>query len=188
MNLLIIGVLLWSVVHFIPAIAPAFRQRLIDKLGAAPYRGVFLLALVGALVLIVVGWRSTPEEYLYVLPAWSRSVGLVLMFIAFVLFGAVHYKTAVKRFVRHPMLMGVVIWSVSHLLTNGTSRALILFGTLGVWALIEMPLINAREGARSLPEAPGFSAEVKGLFISAIIFVVVIYLHPYFAGVSPLAG
>ena len=79
------------------------------------------------------------------------------MFISFVLFGARTTKTAIKRLVRHPMLMGVFVWSLSHLLTNGTTRALILFGGLGVWALIEMPLINAREGARELPESPGFA-------------------------------
>ena len=186
MKLLIIGVLLWSFAHLTKAIVPAIRQRLIDKLGSGPYRGVFTLVILASLALIVIGWRSTPEEYLYVLPAWSRSIGFVLMFVAFALMGATHYATMIKRIIRHPMLMGIFVWSVSHLLTNGTTRALILFGVLGIWALIEMPLINAREGARTLPEAPGFSGELKGLFITAIIFAVVMFLHPYFTGVPLL--
>lgn len=186
MSLLIVGVMLWSLVHLVPAIAPSFRQGLIDKLGAGPYRGLFAAMIVSALVLIVVGWRSTPEEYLYVLRPWSGQLGFLLMILSFILLGAANYKTIIKRFIRHPMLMGVLVWSVSHLLMNGTSRAVILFGTLGAWALIEMPLINAREGARTLPEAPGFSGELKGLFITAIVFSIAIFLHPYFAGVLPL--
>ena len=186
MNLLIIGVVLWSVAHLVPSIAPSFRLGLIEKLGAGPYRGVFALVIVSALVLIVVGWRSSPQEYLYLLPAWSRHVGFVLMILSFILLGAANYKTIIKRYIRHPMLTGVFVWSMSHLLTNGTSRALILFGTLGIWALVEIFLISAREGARTLPEGPGLGAEVKGLVITAVVFTAAIFLHPYFAGVSPL--
>jgi len=142
--------------------------------------------IVASLVMIVIGWRSTPEEYLYVLPAWSGQLGFVLMFVSVFLLGAAHSKSIVKRFIRHPMLMGVFVWSVSHLLTNGTTRALILFGALGIWALIEMPLLNARDRDWVRPEPTPLSAEMKGLFISAIVMAVLIWLHPYFAGVAPL--
>ena len=186
MSILIIGVILWCGVHLVPSIAAAIRQSTIDRIGNGPYRGLFSLAILAAMVLIVIGWRSTPEQYLYVLPPWSRWAGFALMIISFVLLGASHYATAIKRFIRHPMLLGVFVWSVSHLLTNGTTRAWILFGGLGLWALIEMPLINRRKGVGELPDAPGALAEVRGLVISAIIFTVVLFLHPYFAGVSPL--
>mgnify|MGYP001825372794 CR=1 FL=1 len=186
MNLLIAGVLLWTIGHLFPSFAPGARQSLIDKLGAGPYRGAFALVIVASLVLIVFGWRSTPEEYIYVLPAWSRQLGFVLMFVSVFLLGAAHGKSIVKRYVRHPMLMGVFVWSVSHLLMNGTTRALILFGVLGVWALIEMPLINARDRDWARPDPTPLSAEMKGVFISALVFAFLIWLHPYFAGVSPL--
>jgi len=186
MTLLIAGVALWMAVHFMPAIVPSFRQGLVHKLGGGPYRGLFALLVLGALALIVIGWRMTPERYLYALPTWSRSLGIVLMMISFVLIGAAQYQTIIKRFVRHPMLMGVFVWSISHLLTNGTSRALILFGGLGLWALIEMPLLNSRETDDRQHNSPGLARELRGLLISAVIFAIAIYLHPYFAGVSPL--
>jgi uncharacterized membrane protein len=185
MAILGIGVLLWAFVHLIPTIEQPLKARLVERLGAKGYRGVFALAILGSLVLIVTGWRSTPEEYLYVLPQWSRTAGFVLMILSFVLIGASHYKTAIKRVISHPMLTGVVVWSVAHLLMNGTTRALILFGGLGLWALIEIPLITRRDGAPEKPDAPGFSGELKGLIISAIIFMVVLFLHPYFSGVTP---
>jgi uncharacterized membrane protein len=186
MNLLIAGVLLWVIVHLSPSLAPGVRQRLIDKLGEKPYRGVFALMIVASLFMIVFGWRSTPEQYLYVLPVWSAQIGFILMFVSVFLLGAAHSKSVVKRYVRHPMLMGVVVWSVSHLLTNGTTRALILFGALGIWALVEMPLLNARDRDWVRPDPTPLSGEMKGLFISAIVMAVLIWLHPYFSGVSPL--
>ena len=183
---LVLGVVIWVGVHLVPALAQPFRQRLIAKMGNGPYRGLFSVVVLLSLALIVIGWRSTPESYLYVLPSWSRPLGFLLMVVAFILFGATHYNTAIKRFIRHPQLMSIVVWSASHLVTNGTTRALVLFGGLGVWALIEMPVINAREGSVELPEGPGLAAELKGVLISTIVFGVMLFLHPYFAGVSPL--
>ena len=185
MAILSIGVLLWAFAHLVPTIEQPLKARLVGRLGEKGYRGVFSLVIVASLVLIVVGWRSTPEVYLYVLPIWSRTVGFGLMILSFILFGAANYPTIIRRFVGHPMLTGLILWSIAHLLMNGTTRALILFGGLGLWAFIEILLINRRDGRPTVPEAPGFRGELKGLIISAIIFMVVLYLHPWFAGVTP---
>lgn len=186
MILLILGVILWSCVHFIPTLARPFRQSLINSLGDGPYRAGFSVVVLLSIVLMVLGWRSIPEVTLYQLPMWSAPLGFLLMLIAFILFGSSHHKTAIKRLIRNPMLTAMIVWSVSHLLTNGSTRALVLFGGLGLWALIEIPLINAREGAYTRPESSGWKSELKGIAISVVIFVVVILLHPYFAGVSPV--
>ena len=61
MAALSIGVLLWVVVHLIPSIEQPLRQRLISRLGEKGYKGAFALTVLIALVLIVLGWRSTPE-------------------------------------------------------------------------------------------------------------------------------
>ena len=83
------------------------------------------------------------------------------------------------------MLTGVFVWAAAHLLVNGTVRAIVLFGTLAVWALLEIILINRREGDYVKPDVPGFSRELRGLLISLVVILVVLFLHPYFAGVSP---
>ena len=108
------------------------------------------------------------------------------MLVSVMLFGAANYPTRIKRIVRHPQLTGLGLWSIGHLLSNGDSRSLVLFGGLGFWALVEMLLINRREGAWVKPDAPTLSAEARGFVISVIIFFVFVYLHPYFAGVSPI--
>lgn len=186
MYVLLAGVLLWSFIHLLPALAPSFRQSRIDRFGRKAWRGMFSLATLVALALIVIGWRNTPENYLYVLAPWSRTAGVVLMLLSFLLIGAAQYKTALKRVIRHPMLLGIALWAFSHLLTNGTTRALMLFGGLGLWAAIEITLINRRDETYVKPEAPGFSDELRGVFISALIFMLALVLHPYYAGVQPL--
>jgi uncharacterized membrane protein len=182
---LIIGVLLFAGIHFVPVVARPFRQGLIDKLGNNAYRGLFALAIVAALVLIVLGWRSAPEVYLYVLPNPVKTIGFILICLSLIVIGAAHHPSSIKRYIRHPMLTGVFLWAFSHSLTNGTTRSLVLFGGLGLWALLEIILINRRDGAYEKPEKPEFSEEMKGVFFSAGILIVLLLLHPYFTGVTP---
>jgi len=112
---------------------------------------------------------------------------LLLAILAFLLFGATKHQTRIKRYIRHPQLTGLVLWGISHLITNGDTRSVVLFAGLGLWALIEMPLINKREGAWIKPEAPTMMTELKGHAISLVILLVAFFLHPYFAGVSIIA-
>lgn len=183
---LYLGVFLFVMVHFVPGVAPDLRRSLIERLGENPYKGIFSLALVSSIVLIVIGWRSAIPELVYLPPTWGIPVSSVLMLISVMLFGAANQPTRIKRYIRHPQLTGVAVWSGAHLLSNGDSRSLVLFGSLGLWALLEMPLINRREGRWQRPFGPALSVEIRGIVISAVVFFALVYLHPYFAGVSPI--
>jgi len=99
------------------------------------------------------------------------------------LFGAARRKSAVKQFIRHPQLTGLLLWSVAHLLANGEQRSLVLFGGLGIWALLEMVLISRRDGEWVKEEAPPMSRDLISAVIAVVVTVVLIYLHPYFTGV-----
>ena len=183
---LCIGVLLFMLVHFVPSLAVGLRSSLVSNVGEHPYRGLFSLLLVISIGLMVFGWRSTVPEFVYLPPAWGRPLTIALMLVSVMLFGAANYPTRIKRIVRHPQLTGLGLWSIGHLLSNGDSRSLVLFGGLGFWALVEMLLINRREGEWAKPDAPALSNEATGLVISVIVFLALVFLHPYYAGVSPI--
>ena len=183
---LVSGVVLWAAIHFVPSVLPGVRSNLVSALGEKPYRGVFALVVLIALVMIVGGWRASTPTALYAPPSWGPDFAFLLMFVAIVLFGAAHAKTNIKRFIRHPQLTGVLFWSIAHIVSNGDSRSLILFAGLGLWSGIEMSLINRREGAWVKPERASFRSEAIGATVGVVVFLVLIALHPYFAGVSPL--
>lgn len=182
MTWLISGLALWALIHLFAAVAPAARAGLTGAMGEKGSKGVIALGILAGLVLIVVGWRSILPYTVYIPPTWGDEAALVLMFAAVFLFGAAHGKSNIKRFVRHPQLTGVIVWSIAHLLANGDNRSLVLFGTLGAWALIEIPLINRRESAWVKPDPSSFRTEVIGVVITVVVFVVLIALHPYYAG------
>mgnify|MGYP001217587495 CR=1 FL=1 len=180
------GILLWAFVHLIPGPGQTIRQKIIAAIGEKPYKGVFSLALLVSLALMIFGWRSTVPEPVYLPPAWGAPVAILLMPIAIFLFAASHARTRIKRLIRHPQLSGIVAWSVAHLLANGDNRSLLLFGGLAIWALVEMVVINSREGPWTKPLVPPVANEIRLAVIAVAVFAVLVYLHPKFAGVAAL--
>jgi uncharacterized membrane protein len=177
MNLLITGLVIWVMVHFIPSLMPGLKQSIATKFGDNIYKLLFTASMLVALGLIIFGWLESIPEHVYTLPFATKPLTIGLMFVSIILFGAAQYPTRIKNLIRHPQLMAVTIWSIAHLISNGDSRSIVLFGTLGIWALLEMVLINRREGAWKKIEAPPMFREVRGLLISVVIFVVIFYIH-----------
>jgi uncharacterized membrane protein len=136
MILLILGVLVWSGVHLFPSLGVQMRAGWIERIGEDPYKGVFALSLVGAIVLMVIGWRSTSPVEFYGPPVWGWGIANLVMFVSLVLFMGSKVPTNLKRFVRHPQLTGVALWALSHLLATGDLRSLVLFGGIGLWAVM----------------------------------------------------
>ena len=181
-----IGVLLWSALHLYPSLLPEARGRLIERLGNGRYRGLFALSIVIALVLIVFGWRNTVVEPIYAPPLYGNHLITGMMLLSFILFAAANAPGNIKRILRHPMLAGMALWAGAHLLANGDNRAVVLFGGLGVWAIIAILAINRRDGAWKKPDAVALSRDLMTVVAAAVIFAIVLYFHAAVIGVSPL--
>jgi uncharacterized membrane protein len=184
---LILGVLLWSLVHLFPSVMADKRNELMNKHGNK-YQGGFALLILFSLILIVVGWRGSVPEALYTPPAIGRHVNMLFMLIAVILFGASHGNSRIKQYVRHPMLVGVHLWALGHLLANGEIRSVVLFGGMLIWSLVSIILINKRDGEWQKPAAStGMAGEIKLIGISVVVYIVLVFLHPYFAGMPVIA-
>jgi len=188
MPTLMSGVLLFAGVHLFPSVAAPTRARLIARIGQSAYNGGFALSVSIAIGLIVLGWRHSDVVAVYAPPAWGRLAVNLAMPIALLFFLASRVPTNLERLVRHPQLTGVACWSLAHLLANGDSRALVLFGGLAVWSIGEMVLIDRREGAWSRPAPVPWVADLKPLVAAAVAFFVLRWAHPWFTGASALPG
>jgi uncharacterized membrane protein len=188
MIILCLGLTLWVSVHLVPTVGLSLRTQLVSKMGLGPYKGLFALFIVTSLVLIVLGWRSTPPEPVYLPPAWGRDATMALMVIALLLFFAARLPNNLKRALRHPQLTGVALWALAHLLSNGEMRSLVLFTGLGVWALLEMVLINRRVGEWVRPAPVPAARNLVWVGASLVIYGLLFYLHKYITGISLLSG
>lgn len=186
MSLLLAGLILWFVVHSFPAVAPSKRAALVAKLGEQPYRGLFSLGIVAALIMIVFGWKNAVPGTVYVPPLGPGIVPSILVFAGLVLFFASQVNGNIKRITRHPQMLGTIAWATAHLLTNGDSRSLALFGGMAFWALFEIVMINRREGPRGAFGAASGKFDLLAVVIGGIVFAVVGHFHLRLFGVLPI--
>jgi uncharacterized membrane protein len=185
MSLLIAGLLLFTILHLLPAASPATRARLVDSLGEDPYRGLFSIVIIASLVLIVFGWKAATPTSVYAPPVGGGPGISAIIFAAFVLFVTSKARSNYRRFVRHPQMIAVILWSVAHLLVNGDSRSVLLFGGLGIWAVFEIVLCNKRDGEWRKPDVVPFSADMIVAVIAAAAFGAMFFLHKALFGVLP---
>jgi uncharacterized membrane protein len=106
------------------------------------------------------------------------------MILAFYLYAASGKGTRVTRAIRHPQLTGFTVWAAAHLLVNGDTPSFILFGGLGLWAIVEMVVINRAEGPRGAYHAPPIKSEVLAVVATVVVVAVVMAIH-YALGVQP---
>lgn len=188
MFILTAGIVIWSAVHFLPSVAPSLRERLIDAVGPRVYRGVFAADAAIGLGLMVWGYRAADWIHVYDPPAWGIHVNNLLMLIAVYLMGVGGAKGWLATKIRHPMLTGVMVWAVAHLLANGDEASILLFGAMGLWALGMIAMINRRTGAWSPPEPTTKAGEIRLIVVTVAIFAVIIIMHGPILGVRPIPG
>lgn len=184
MALLVVGVLMFTLVHLFPAIMKPRRDRLAERLGASRYQGLFALVIVASVVVIVFGWKSSVPSLVYAPVIAPGLLASGLMLVASVLFIATVLPTNLKRLVRHPQMTGTLIWSVTHLLANGDSRSIVLFGGLGLWSILEILFCNRRDGAWQKPAPVPLGKDVMYVVAGVILFAAFAYLHRGLFGVS----
>ena len=194
MTLLVLGLLLFLGTHAV-SIARGPRARLVARLGEGPFKLVYsLLSLVG-LAVIAIGYGAYRRDAwmpLWDPPLWTRHLALTLVAVAFVCVAAAYLPGHIKARLKHPMLVGVKVWALAHLLANGDLGSLLLFGAFLAWAVIDRIAIKRRdEAAAHLPEAPpaGWRNDLAAVAVGlAAWFVFARYLHPWLIGVPVWPG
>ena len=138
MALMIVGLVMFLGAHLVPT-GPALRASLLARAGERRYKGVFTLVSLAGLVLVVVGYRMADRGEQLFAP-WPLAIAIApyAVPVAFVLFAAANLRTHLRRAVRHPMLLGLLVWSLVHLLANGDARGTVLFGAFAAYAVVDL--------------------------------------------------
>ena len=192
MLLLIFGLVIFLGAHSIHIVAADWRQRQIQRFGAGAWKGLFALASLVGLILMIGGFSSAQETLvlLYAPPDWLRHLNSVLTLIAFVLVTAAYVpRNHFKERIGHPMLAGVTIWAFGHLLAIGMLRDVVLFGAFLVWAIVDF-VVSRRRDRRAGTVYPRGSrqGDVTTIVVGVILWIAfALWLHKWLIGVNPLA-
>jgi uncharacterized membrane protein len=193
MTWLILGLVLFLGIHSVRVFGEDTRTRLRDRLGANGYKGLYALASAAGLVLIVIGYGAAREQpqLLWLPPIWTRHLAALLTLPAFVLLVAAYVPgNAIKARLHHPMVLGVKVWALAHLISNGMLADLLLFGGFLLWAVLSFRAARARDRAAGTVYAPGrlvptLVAVVVGLVAWAVF---AFWAHGALIGVRPFGG
>jgi uncharacterized membrane protein len=182
MTLLILGLILWYVSHLLKRFAPAMRAAMGEQRGKG---FVAILALI-AVVLMVIGYRGAEVVPVYAPLAGMGHLNNLMMLVSVFLFGAANNKGLVRMRLRHPMLTGTIVWAVAHLLVNGDVASLVLFGGLGVWAVVSMLAINAQT-VWNPPAVGTLRSDLIVAVASVVLFGIIAWIH-ILLGHNPFLG
>ncbi|MFK7888791.1 MAG: NnrU family protein [Gammaproteobacteria bacterium] len=133
MTILLLGLAMFYVAHLVPA--TPLRGVLAGALGENKVKLVITVLSFAGLIVAVLGYQQVPVEYVFPPKPWARAAALHGMPIAFILLASAHMPTHIRQWLRHPMMLGVLIWSVLHYFANGERAAVWFFGSFAVYAV-----------------------------------------------------
>ena len=188
MAYLVLGLVLFLGAHSVSIVAPAWRDRTAARLGNA-WRGLYSLVSIVSFVLIIWGYDVARQDpiAIYLPPAWTRYVTAVLMLPVFPLLLAAYLPGRIKASLQHPMLIGVMLWSLAHLIATGTLASVVLFGGFLAWALADRISFRWRT-QRPIQAAPPARLNDAIAVVAGLVLYVVFahWLHVRWIGVQPL--
>lgn len=184
MWIMIVGLVLFLGIHLVPVV-PALRNRLLLRLGDKRYKGMFSIIAAIGLVLIIAGYWMRPERVQLFMPSDSaRAVAPWLVGAAFVLFAAANMPTHIRRIVRHPMLIGLMLWSGVHLCANGDLAGTILFGSFLAYSIVDLVSVVARGAVKGF--MPQWKFDAMALGGGVALALLTMYVHPALFGTAPV--
>ncbi|MCZ7653699.1 MAG: NnrU family protein [Rhodocyclaceae bacterium] len=190
MTLLILGLILFLGMHSIRIVADDWRTARVAQFGEKGWKGLYSLASALGLALVVWGYGLARAEpvVLWAPPGWTKHVAALLTLPAFILIAAAYVPgNRIKAAVGHPMVAGVKVWAIAHLLSNGNLADVLLFGAFLAWAVLDFRSARQRDRAAGVRYAAGRGAR-DGIAIAAGIGAWALFagfLHLWLIGVRP---
>ena len=191
MTYLILGLLVFLGVHSVRIVAEDWRTRMRVQLGDKVWKALYSVGSLLGLGLIVWGFGLAREQpvALWIPPNGLRHLTTVLNLVAFVLLAATNVPgNSIKSRVHHPMVLGVKVWALAHLLSNGNLAHVVLFGSFLIWAVLDFRAARQRDRVTGVVY-PGGTAGATGIAVASGVgmwIVFTLWLHGLLIGVRPL--
>src|SRR3954470_926331 len=195
LTIMILGLAIFLGVHLF-TIMRGQRAALVKRIGYNAYMGLYsLIALIG-LALIVYGFaRYRQGEWIDIWfpPAWTKHLAALLVLFAFIMFVASYSRGRIYMTLKHPMLAGVKLWALAHLMANGDLGSIILFGSILAWAVLARISAKRRDEVRdhagSVAAPAGARNDILAVAIGTAIYLAFLFrLHLWLIGVPVLPG
>lgn len=226
MLMLILACICFVGSHFLIS-SSGLRPMLVAKLGEKAYAGLFSALAIGLVIWMVFAYNAAPFE-----PLWDGgfashlTMAIMPLAIFFVVAGnSTRNPTSVMQpapepgrsakgilaITRHPVMWGIALWALLHLLANGDLASVVFFGSFALLGLVGTLALDAKKRrvwgearwaefagqSSNLPFAALFAGRAKASFaeigwwrlaLSALIFALFLWLHGPIIGMPLIAS
>ncbi len=190
MTLLLLGLVLFLGMHSVRIFADPWRSAMLARLGEMGWKGVAAVVSLVGFVLIIWGFGLARQQpvLLWAPPVAMRHLASLLTLVAFVLLAAAYVpRNGIKARLHHPMVLGVKVWALAHLLANGSLAHVVLFGSFLVWAVLNFRAARGRDRAAGTVYPPGSAgATVATVVVGVLAWAgFAFWAHAAWIGVRP---
>ena len=188
---LLAGMAIFFGVHSVSIVAPAWRDRMVARLGEPAWKGVYAIASVVGFILMIRGYSHAKLDptVVYEPAYWLRHLAAIVMVPVFPLLLSTYFPGRIKAAAQHPMLAATKLWAAAHLLANGMLPDVLLFGGFLAWAIVDRISLKHRpvRPIKALPERR-FNDLVAVVAGFALYVWFIAWAHYRLFGVSPVTG
>ncbi|HGG63535.1 MAG TPA: NnrU family protein [Rhodobacteraceae bacterium] len=200
--------------HSIPT-RPAVKSRIVAMIGPVGFTLAYSALSTAILTWIIIAAGRAPYVELWGWEPWQNHVPLTAMYFATLIFTMTLCQPNPLSFggcnnerfdpddpgligwIRHPLLVTLLIWSLAHMVPNGDLAHVIVFGLFAAFSILGMRIIDKRarrilgvdEWQRLSNTKRSFKITRRGLIRLALgtaIYLALLYLHEPVIGISPL--
>lgn len=182
MELMFAGFVVFFGIHAVPMIPP-LKQAMVLRMGEMPYKGVFSLISLAGLALIVLGKSQAPFEILWFPDIWWVDASKMLMMLAFILVASAYIPSDFGKAVKHPMLAGVGVWAIAHLMANGDLASSYLFCAFLAYAILAAASGTVR-GQVNSPKKTSMGTNLLAVAVGGLAYALVGFFHEPLFGVK----
>lgn len=190
MSLMILGLVLFLGTHSVRIFADDWRTQTRARLGEGAWKGAYSVLSVLGFVLLCWGFGIARQQpvVLWIPPIWTRHLAAPLTLVAFILLFSSRFPgSSIQARLKHPMVLGVKVWALAHLLANGTLAHLVLFGSFLVWAVLSYRAARQRDRREQTVYPPGRAGPtVLSVAVGVVAWAVfAFWAHGVLIGVRP---
>jgi uncharacterized membrane protein len=184
---LYIGILLFGGLHVWSLFCPSMRNHVLESWGEGLYKGIYSAISLLGLALIAIGYVFVKDMgfYLYHPQENMRHLTMLLVLVGFILIASNGGKGYIRKWVKHPFSLGVALWATGHLLSNGETGVVIIFGMFLAISILDIAFAFSRG---EMPNhAPVIKRDIIAVVAGLISFaVMLLFFHPYILGIPVL--
>jgi uncharacterized membrane protein len=191
MLILILGLVLFLGLHLIRTVAPGVRTAMVARMGVSGWKVMHASVAVVSMIILIYGYSVAP-----VINVWFPPMGMHHLTVTLMLFATICLVAGllpagrIVVLTKHPMVLAIKIWALSHLLSNGDLRSIILFGAFLAWGVILRISMKRRQRAGEIVQRPFVSAkyDLYAVVLGIVVWAAITFkLHEMLIGVAPLA-